>query len=48
MPQAFFDNGAISIVMEFMDKGSLADVLKQRKKVGGQPCMICHIATLLL
>lgn len=31
--QAFFDNGAITIVMEFMDKGSLADVLKQRKKV---------------
>ena len=27
-PQAFFDNGAITIVMEYMDGGSLADVLK--------------------
>ena len=26
--QAFFDNGAIAIVMEHMDGGSLADVLK--------------------
>ena len=26
--QAFFDNGAITIVMEHMDGGSLADVLK--------------------
>ncbi|KAG1673182.1 hypothetical protein FOA52_015293 [Chlamydomonas sp. UWO 241] len=29
--QAFFDNGAITIVMEYMDGGSLADVLKVRK-----------------
>lgn len=29
--QAFFDNGAITIVMEYMDGGSLADVLKHHK-----------------
>jgi hypothetical protein len=29
--QAFFDNGAITIVMEYMDGGSLADVLKLHK-----------------
>lgn len=29
--QAFFDNGAITIVMEHMDGGSLADILKLHK-----------------
>ena len=29
--KAFFDNGAITIVMEYMDGGSLADLLKHHK-----------------
>lgn len=31
--QSFFSNGAISIVMEYMDLGSLADVLKVVKRI---------------
>lgn len=31
--QAFFDNGAITILMEYMDKGSLADLLKVHAKI---------------
>ncbi|MEW5306276.1 MAG: hypothetical protein WDW36_008750 [Sanguina aurantia] len=31
--QAFFDNGAITILMEYMDKGSLADLLKVHVKI---------------
>lgn len=32
--QSFYDNGAISIILEYMDGGSLADFLK---KVGSIP-----------
>ncbi len=36
--QAFFDNGAITIVMEYCDGGSLADVLRAMGKTRpGQP-----------
>ena len=29
----YFDNGAINILLEFMDKGTLADILKKVKKI---------------
>ncbi|KAK4265607.1 hypothetical protein QN277_026636 [Acacia crassicarpa] len=31
--QSFYDNGAISIILEYMDGGSLADLLKKVKKI---------------
>ncbi|KAA8534811.1 hypothetical protein F0562_029747 [Nyssa sinensis] len=31
--QSFYDNGAISIILEYMDGGSLADFLKKVKKI---------------
>lgn len=31
--QSFFDNGAISIILEYMDGGSLADFLKKVKTI---------------
>jgi mitogen-activated protein kinase kinase 1 len=30
---AFYDNGVISLVLEYMDCGSLADVIKQAKTI---------------
>lgn len=31
--QSFYDNGAISIILEYMDGGSLADFLKKVNKI---------------
>ena len=31
--QSFYENGAISIILEYMDGGSLADFLKSVKKI---------------
>lgn len=31
--QSFYDNGAISIILEYMDGGSLADLLKKVKTI---------------
>lgn len=31
--QSFYDNGAISIILEYMDGGSLADLLKKVRKI---------------
>lgn len=31
--EAFFDNGSISMILEYMDGGSLADFLKNVKKI---------------
>lgn len=43
--QAFFDNGAVTIVMEYCDGGSLADVLRAMLKTRpGQAMPECFIA----
>lgn len=43
--QAFFDNGAITIVMEYCDGGSLSDVLKAMARTRpGQGMPECYIA----
>lgn len=34
--QSFYDNGAISMVLEYMDGGSLADLLKKSNKIPEQ------------
>lgn len=36
--QSFYDNGAVSIILEYMDGGSLADFLKKVHRIP-EPCL---------
>lgn len=38
--QSFYDNGTISIILEYMDGGSLADLLKKVKTIP-EPYLAC-------